>query len=68
MPGERYADLPEAERERLPRRVRTPSPAGPYIARHRGDPTHHLRARGGFDNLEQAGRMFSVDVGDAAVP
>ena len=62
VPGERYADLPEAERERLLRRVKEAFASRPYIAAIEVIPTTYLRARGGFDNLQQAAQMFNVDV------
>ncbi len=62
VPGERAADLPEAERERLLRKVKDAFASRPYIAAIEVIPTTYLRARGGFDNLQQAAQMFNVDV------
>lgn len=62
VPGERASDLPEAERERLLRKVKDAFASRPYIAAIEVIPTTYLRARGGFDNLQQAARMYNVDV------
>ena len=62
VPGERTSDLPEAERERLLRKVQDAFASRPYIAAIEVIPTTYLRARGGFDNLQQAAQMFNVDV------
>lgn len=62
VPGERYAGLPEAERERLLRKVKDAFASRPYIAAIEVIPTTYLRAGGGFDNLQQAARMHNVDV------
>ena len=62
VPGERAADLPETERDRLLHRVKNAFANRPYISAIEVIPTAYLRTRGGFDNLEQAARMFNVDV------
>ncbi|HMV17778.1 MAG TPA: rhombotarget lipoprotein [Zoogloea sp.] len=62
VPSERFDDLPETERDRLLNRVRDAFANRPYIAAIEIIPTAYLRPRGGFDNLEQAARMFNVDV------
>ena len=62
VPGERAADLPETERDRLLHRVKDAFANRPYISAIEVIPTAYLRTRGGFDNLEQAARMFNVDV------
>ncbi|MBN8282545.1 rhombotarget lipoprotein [Zoogloea sp.] len=61
-PGDRHADLPEVERDRLLRRVKDAFANRPYISAIEVIPTAYLRPRGGFENLEQAARMFNVDV------
>lgn len=61
-PGDRHADLPEVERDRLLRRVKDAFTNRPYISSIEVIPTAYLRPRGGFENLEQAARMFNVDV------
>ncbi len=62
VPGERFGDLTEAERNQLLNRVRTAFANRPYISAIEVIPTPYLRARGGFDNLQQAARMFNVEV------
>ena len=62
VPGERAADLPETERDRLLHRVKDAFANRPYISAIEVIPTAYLRPRGGFENLEQAARMFNVDV------
>ncbi len=62
VPGERFADLSEPERDRLLDRVKTAFANRPYIAAIETIPGTYLRPRGGFDNLQQAARMFNVDV------
>lgn len=63
VPGNNtLGELPETERELLLRRVRDAFANRPYIAAIEVIPTTYLRPRGGFDNLQQAARMFNVDV------
>lgn len=62
VPGERFGDLSEAERDRLLNRVKSAFANRPYISTIEVIPSAYLRAGGGFDNLAQAARMFNVDV------
>lgn len=62
VPGDRYADLPEGDRDALLRRVKAAFASRPYISAIEVIPTAYLRPQGGFDNLQQAARMFNVDV------
>lgn len=62
VPGEYFSKVTEAEREQLLQRVRAAFANRPYIAAIELIPTSYLRAGGGFANLEQAARMFNVDV------
>lgn len=63
VPGNNtLGELPETERELLLKRVRDAFANRPYIAAIEVIPTTYLRPRGGFDNLQQAARMFNVDV------
>jgi rhombotail lipoprotein len=62
VPGERFGDLSEAERDQLLNRVKSAFANRPYISAIEVIPSAYLRAGGGFDNLEQAARMFNVDV------
>ena len=62
VPGERFSDLTEAERNQLLNRVKAAFANRPYISAIEVIPTPYLRARGGFDNLQQAARMFNVEV------
>jgi rhombotail lipoprotein len=55
-------DMPEAERQQLLERVKVAFADQKYIAAIEVIPTTYLRPRGGFANLEQAARMFNVDV------
>ncbi len=61
-PGDHHTDLPEVERDRLLHRVKDAFANRPYISAIEVIPTAYLRPRGGFENLEQAARMFNVDV------
>ena len=56
------ADLPEAERQRLLERVKGAFGDQKFISAIEVIPSAYLRPRGGFDNLEQAARMFNLDV------
>lgn len=63
VPGKNtLGELPETERELLLKRVRDAFANRPYIAAIEVIPSTYLRPRGGFDNLQQAARMFNVDV------
>ena len=55
-------DLPEAERQKLLERVKAAFTDQKFIAAIEVIPSAYLRPRGGFDNLEQAARMFNLDV------
>lgn len=61
-PSVGYGSLPEAEKTRLLERVRGAFTQYSFIGNIEIIPTSYLRPRGGFDNLEQAARMFNVDV------
>lgn len=54
--------LPEAERMRMLGRVRDAFASQTFIAGIETIPTNYLAPKGGFANLEQAARMFNVDV------
>lgn len=56
------ADLPEAERQKLLERVKGAFGDQKFISAIEVIPSAYLRPRGGFDNLEQAARMFNLDV------
>lgn len=62
VPGERFGDLTEADRNQLLNRVKAAFANRPYISAIEIIPTTYLRPHGGFDNLQQAARMFNVDV------
>lgn len=62
VPGERFGDLSEAERDQLLNRIKSAFANRPYISAIEVIPSAYLRAGGGFDNLEQAARLFNVDV------
>lgn len=63
VPGEGLAaGLPEAERTRLLERVKAAFAKYDYIGTIEVIPTQYLRPKGGFDNLDQLGRMFNVEV------
>ncbi|MGR4895603.1 rhombotarget lipoprotein [Stenotrophomonas sp. LARHCG68] len=51
-----------AERSALLEKVRATFRAQPFIERIEVIPDGYLRPRGGFDNLEQVARMYSVDL------
>lgn len=55
-------DLPEAERQKLLERVKAAFTDQKFIAAIEVIPGAYLRPQGGFDNLEQAARMFNLDV------
>lgn len=55
-------ELPEAERQKLLERVSAAFSDQKFIAAIEVIPTAYLRPRGGFANLEQAARMFNLDV------
>lgn len=55
-------DLPEAERQKLLERVKGAFGDQKFISAIEVIPAAYLRPRGGFDNLEQAARMFNLDV------
>lgn len=55
-------DLPEAERQKLLERVKVAFTDQKFIAAIEVIPGAYLRPHGGFDNLEQAARMFNLDV------
>lgn len=55
-------DLPEAERQKLLERVKAAFADQKFIAAIEVIPGAYLRPHGGFDNLEQAARMFNLDV------
>lgn len=56
------AALPEDERQKLLERVKAAFADQKFISAIELIPTSYLRPRGGFDNLDQAARMFNVDV------
>jgi rhombotail lipoprotein len=51
-----------ADRSALLEKVRATFRAQPFIERIEVIPDGYLRSRGGFDNLEQVARMYSVDL------
>ena len=55
-------ELPETERQKLLERVSAAFGDQKYIAAIEVIPSAYLRPRGGFANLEQAARMFNLDV------
>jgi rhombotail lipoprotein len=62
VPGNRGDDLNEAERDALLKRVKSAFANRPDISAIELIPTAYLRAGGGFENLQQAARMFNVEV------
>lgn len=54
--------LPEAEKQKLLERVKASFSQHPYIGGIEVIPSQYLRSKGGFDNLDQAARMFNVEV------
>ncbi len=56
------SNLPEAAKMKLLERVRDAFTRHEYIGKIEIIPTQYLRAKGGFANLEQVGRMFDVEV------
>lgn len=56
------AALPENERQKLLERVKAAFLDQKFISAIEVVPTAYLRPKGGFENLEQAARMFNVDV------
>ncbi|MTV36782.1 rhombotarget lipoprotein [Duganella radicis] len=56
------SSLPEAGKMKLLERVRDSFTRHEYIGKIEIIPTQYLRAKGGFANLEQVGRMFDVEV------
>lgn len=56
------ATLPEAERLRLLEKVKEAFRQRPFIGAIEVIPSAYLQPKGGFANLEQAARMFNVDV------
>jgi rhombotail lipoprotein len=54
--------LSEVEKTRLLERVKTSFSKHSYIGDIEIIPSNYLRAKGGFTNLEQAARMFNVEV------
>ncbi|MBS0355595.1 MAG: rhombotarget lipoprotein [Proteobacteria bacterium] len=62
VPGDNYSNLGESDRNQLIDRVKAAFANRPYIAKIETIPSNYLRSRGGFGNLEQAARMFNVDV------
>ncbi|WP_374480653.1 rhombotarget lipoprotein [Zoogloea sp.] len=62
VPGDNYSNLGEGDRNQLIDRVKAAFANRPYIAKIETIPSNYLRSRGGFGNLEQAARMFNVDV------
>lgn len=61
-PGDNYSNLGESARNQLIDRVKAAFANRPYIAKLETIPSNYLRSRGGFGNLEQAARLFNVDV------
>ncbi len=63
VPGGRWgAELPETERLKLLERVKAAFVKQQYIGSIEVIPTQYLRAKGGFENLDQVARMFNVEV------
>ncbi|MHA4866458.1 rhombotarget lipoprotein [Duganella sp. PWIR1] len=62
VPGGGYSAMPEAGKMKLLERVRESFARHEYIGKIEIIPTQYLRAKGGFDNLQQVGRMFDVEV------
>lgn len=63
VPGGAVAGgLPEAERLRMLGKVKEAFAGQPFISAIEIIPTAYLQPRGGFANMEQAARMFNVDV------
>lgn len=54
--------LPETEKIKLMERVKVAFTGQAYIGSIDIIPSQYLKAAGGFDNMEQAARMFNVDV------
>ncbi len=59
-PGART--LPETEKIKLLERVKAAFTGQAFIGTIDIIPSHYLKPSGGFDNMEQAARMFNVDV------
>lgn len=63
VPGGGWAGgLPETEKQQLLERVKASFSQAPYVESIQVIPSTYLRAKGGFTNLEQAARMFNVEV------
>lgn len=62
VPGSGYGGLSEAARMKLLERVRDSFGKHEYIGKIEIIPSQYLRAKGGFNNLEQVARMFDVEV------
>ena len=54
--------LPEAEKMKLLERTKAAFASQPYVGAIEIIPTQYLRAGGGFENLQQAARLFNVDI------
>jgi rhombotail lipoprotein len=63
VPGGQWnAGISEQARARLLERVKASFAQYPYIGSIEVIPSNYLRARGGFDNLDQVARLFNVEV------
>lgn len=63
VPGQGWnGQLPEAARMRLLERVKASFSQHQYIGEIEIIPSQYMRAKGGFENLEQVARMFNVEV------
>jgi rhombotail lipoprotein len=56
------AVVPESERQKLMNQIADHFRQQPYVKSIEVIPTSYLQPKGGFENLEQASRMFDVDV------
>lgn len=62
VPGGAAGGPSDLERQQLLERVKAAFTQYDFIGAIEVIPSNYLRARGGFDNLDQVGRMFNVDV------
>jgi rhombotail lipoprotein len=62
VPGSGYGGLSEVAKMKLLERVRDSFARHEYIGKIEIIPSQYLKAKGGFNNLEQVARMFDVEV------
>jgi rhombotail lipoprotein len=63
VPGSNWNDtLTEAQQTQTLERVKAAFTGLPYVGRIEVIPPQYLRSRGGFTNLDQAARMFNVEI------